>query len=203
MESAASANNCKEHCLLGKKISVQGFRTKDSQKVNKPTSQIQGLPTRNWKPDMNQSGQTPNRTYLSSTNEQSVVEQEQFYVDEEQMLSNFGFLQTHFVPQHRYPESNFAVQEKKAYESSGNYLSGLVDGESIQPPATVCNPNSASLKLILPGPAPKLQRGNYKSEFYSSLVRTALLTQGHEFEDRDQNYRFNRGRCVWGSRLRP
>lgn len=190
--------------MLGKKISVQGFRTKDSQKVNKPTSLSQGLPTRNWKPDMNQSGQTPNRTYLSFTNESSVVEQEHFYEDEGQMLSNFGFLQNHFVPQQRYLESNFVVQEeKKSYESSGNYLSGLVDGEPIQPPARVCNPNSAGLKLNLPGPAPKLQRGNGKSEFYSSLVRTALLTQGHEFEDRDQNYRFNRGRFVWGSRLRP
>lgn len=178
--------------MLGKKISVQGFKSKETQKGFKAAAAPVG--NRGWKSEIGQIYTMPTQ-FTAQVHNSSILEYES-----EQLEDNFddgAFDQNQVCPSSvGFGESSFICREEQLMDRTQlAHTAGL--GLDSSAPVTV--PSQAvgrGLKLSQPitaGSRGKQTSG--KSEFYSSLARTALLSQGNEYEDCEQNYRFNGPGC--------
>lgn len=174
--------------MLGKKISVQGFKSKEIQKGFKAAAAPLG--NRGWKSEF---GQT--HTMLSQptpqVNESSMLEyegehQEDYFYDgalaQNQVCpSGFGF-----------GEISLMCRDEQLIQQTQLAPTVGLELDSSAPVKVLSQAVGRGLKLSHPTTAgSRGKQTSGKSEFYASLARTALLSQGNEYEDYEQNYRFN------------
>jgi hypothetical protein len=190
------ANNCREHFILGKKISVQGFKTKETQKVIKTCNQAQ--PSKAWKTDSalpTYANQV--RINLSSTTESINAEYEFDDQYEDLDVHNFG-MPRNFACQ-RFAEITLVVPAESEADNSRLHIQPLPEpqGCQISAPFSSQRMSIAFLKPSLVGTSQKIRQA--RPEFYSSLILRSLLIEQAAYEDIEQNYRFNIAKMPQGA----